>query len=80
MTSTATEQTPERKTIDLEELLGPKFSVIEPTADRTCDRHPSTYALVLVELPNGGTLELCGNCGRVHFGYEHTRAENKTDR
>ncbi len=62
------------------ELVDPKFTVIEPTASRTCDRHPATYALVHVELPSGGTLELCGNCGRKNFGYEHVKAAKPENR
>jgi hypothetical protein len=62
------------------ELVDPTFEVIEPNAARTCDRHPQTYALVLVTLPNGGTLELCGNCGRRNFGYEHVKAAKQENR
>jgi hypothetical protein len=62
------------------ELTGPVFEVIEPNAARTCDAHPSTYALVLVTLPSGGKLELCGNCGRKHFGWEHTKSATPENR
>lgn len=63
------------------ELTDPTFESMEPNAAITCDRHPDVYALVRVTLqPSGATLELCGNCGRKHFGYEHTKSakqENK---
>ena len=61
--------------------LGPVFKALEPNAEHTCDRHPTTYALVEVTLPSGLELIFCGNCARVNFGYEHTRysvPENKT--
>lgn len=80
MSTTATEEVTPVVPDDVSELTEPVFAVIEPTASRTCDRHSSTYALVEVTLPSGGKLELCGNCGRTNFGYEHTKSSKPENR
>lgn len=79
----ATVATPEEVVVPdtAAELTEPKFEKIMVNAAQTCDRHPDVYALVTVTLASGGTLELCGNCARKHFGWEHTKhfgPDNKT--
>lgn len=83
MSHTSTEVAPVAVEVpdDASALTEPTFEAMSPNAENTCDRHPSTYALVYIVLPSGNDLMMCGNCARIHFGYEHTKhsvPENKT--
>lgn len=65
----------------VEELVTPTFTPISPNAARTCDRHPTTYALVEIVIRGWkAPLEMCGNCARKHFGYEHTKTIKQENR
>lgn len=53
----------------------PVFTPLDPEAAlQPCDGHANgaVNAVVSVLLPKGGIIELCGNCARKAFGYEHT--------
>lgn len=81
MSHTATEDVePVEVPDDVSALTEPTFQSLEPDAAITCDRHSTTYALVRVTLASGLTLELCGNCGRRHFGFEHTKHSKPENR
>lgn len=65
------------KSVELSELVGNLFEPLSATANETCDGHASggTAALVMMILPSGKLLALCGNCART-AGYEHTEHDH----
>jgi hypothetical protein len=81
-----TTATPEYQTVSLDELLGPimpTFERLSPEAGlQPCDGHASraVNAVVLVIMPSGKDLVMCGHCARTSFGYEHTKNAPKEDR
>lgn len=61
------------------ELATPKFTRLEVSTHKQCDRCPGVAAIVEITQADWKTaLLFCGNCARKHFRYEHTQKKEAT--